>query len=342
MVGKDRLEAVAGIIREYLSMSSDDQYLMATGVSPDDFIHMPGEGYDGQTFAIDGSNMVILDWSVARANHIRAGYVVYRGRQWLKTVTTFDDIFLADTKSYQEQFLRYLRAAFGLDRFRLDETELERLSTYFRELQEYLALSLALQEAKEGDLVLYDGGFALWKDRPFGQVLELIFERAAKKGVDLISVSKSSTFSWGQGISRPFLQHTGRLGRHYVPGRSWYLDLSGKRLEPNPSPEKWAGRIYVAMFHPLAERAFRVDVPPYLVGRVGSVLAHAACYSGSAESLGYPHALFRAHHELKINQEEGHLLRLRLLDALGTSGLSEEEVRGSLDYHEILDMSPRR
>ncbi|NYT01269.1 MAG: DNA double-strand break repair nuclease NurA [Methanosarcinales archaeon] len=342
MVGKERLEAVAGTVREYISMGSDDQYAKATGVSPGDFSPVPEEDHTGRTFAIDGSNMVVLDWSVARANHIRAGYVVYRGRQWQKTVTTFDDIFLADARNYREQFLRYLRAAFGLDRFVLDETELERRSSYFRELQEYLALSRALKEAEEGDLVLYDGGFALWKDRPFGQVLETIFDKAAEKGVDLIAVSKSSTFSWGQGLSRPFVQHTGCLGRQCVPGRPWYLDLKDKTLEPSPSPEKWGGRIYVAMFHPQAERAFRVDVPRYLVDRAGSVLAHAACHSGSAESLGYPHALFRAHHELKINQDEGHLLRLRLLDALGRRGLGEEEVRGSLDYHEILDMSPRR
>jgi len=92
---------------------------------------------------------------------------------------------------------------------------------------------------------------------------------------------------------------------------------------------------YVVKFHPGASRAFRVDAPSG--EKIDLALSHAAGFSGSAESLGYPHALFRAHHEMKIGRDEGALLRLWLMEELGRSGMKIDEAWASLDYHEILD-----
>jgi len=60
-------------------------------------------------------------------------------------------------------------------------------------LQEYVALSEAISEAKSGDLVLYDGDFAYWID-PFKKVLSSIFMQAEDNDIDLLAISKSSTF----------------------------------------------------------------------------------------------------------------------------------------------------
>lgn len=342
MVDRRKLESVAGIIRDRITLETVEDYWTSTGISERDFVPIPAADHKGHIFAVDGSNAVIFDWSVARANHIRAGYVVYCGADWKKSVITYDDIFLADRKSYREIFLRYLNGIFRVEDFHLDETELDRLSTYFRELQEYVALRAALEEAGSGDLLLYDGGFALWKERPFGGLLDHIFSEAERRGVDILAVSKSSSLSWGEGISRPFIQHTGRLGSKSLPDMPWYLDISGKRVDPDPSTDRWNGRIYVVRFHPRSGHAFRVDAPDYVAGHIDEALGRAALFSGSSESPGYPHALFRAHHEMKIREDEGSLLRLQLMDAIARSGLTEEDVRGSLDYHEILDMDLRR
>ncbi|HOT06035.1 MAG: NurA domain protein [Methanosaeta sp. PtaB.Bin039] len=341
MTERGRLEEVAAHIRQRISMQTFEEFSEATCVKAEDFLPLPMKEFSKRTFAVDGSNSLVCDWTVVQANHIRAGYVVYRGRDWQRTVVTFDSLFLADRKSYTSEFLRYLKGIFGQRHFTLSETELDRLTTYFRELQEYAALWAALNESEAGDLLLYDGGFALWKGRPFGPVLEYLFNLARDRDVDMVGISKSSSMSWGDDISRPFVQHAARLGDRTWPGLPWYMDLTGKKVEPNPEEGRWNGRIYLARFSPAADRAFRVDAPEYLHPRIDDVMANISAFSGSAESAGYPHALFRAHHEMKISRSETEQMRLRLLDALGATGLGEREVRRSMDYHETLEKGRR-
>ncbi|KUK43797.1 MAG: Uncharacterized protein XD72_1820 [Methanothrix harundinacea] len=71
-------------------------------------------------------------------------------------------------------------------------------------------------------------------------------------------------------------------------------------------------------------------------------MSHVAIYARSSESLGYPHALFRAHQDLKIPVQEKNFTRLSLFEGLRAEGLKEHEIRGALDYHEILDGLSRR
>jgi hypothetical protein len=341
-MAENRMGVVADLIKDYISLDSITQYHQTTGVEDSDFKPIFTERFEGSIFAIDGSNTLILDLAAVKLNLIRAGYVVYRGTRWQKT-EIWDKFFIADQIRYAQQFQRDLGEVFGLEEsFRLEETELDRLSTYFRELQEYVAIYQALEEAKRGDLILYDGGFAFWKERPYGEVLDLISERGEEKGVDLLGISKSSTLSWGGGLSRPFVQNTNHVGSHVLPDRSWCLDLEGKEVNPRPESSPWKGKIYVVKFHPQAERAFRVDAPLYVVNYLDQALGRAAGHSDSAECPGYPHALFRAHREIRITDQEGSLVRRSLLDELGGRGIDEEQIRGFLDYHGILEMQQGR
>jgi hypothetical protein len=220
----------------------------------------------------------------------------------------------------------------------LRETELERLSSYFRELAEYVSLYEAVYEAQRGDLVLYDGGFT-WKDRPLGRVLEKIFHLAEERGVDLAGVSKSSSLSWGRDVARPLLPYSSNVGSLLLPGRPWFLRLAGKRV--SASLEGWDGEIFVAKLEGRSRRAFRVDLPCYLLDDAASVLGKIASHCCSAECLGYPHALYRAHRDIKISLQERKFLRLELLDLLGSIGLEESQVRMMMqDYHEVMEMRP--
>ena len=93
MSGNRRLITAAKLIRDHLALSGVDQYCAETGIQKDDFKAIEPKDFEGEIYAIDGSNAVICDWSVANLNLIRAGYVVYKGRSWLRTVITFDDVF---------------------------------------------------------------------------------------------------------------------------------------------------------------------------------------------------------------------------------------------------------
>jgi hypothetical protein len=340
MLDKDRLAAIADLISEHISIRGVEEYCAKTGITGDDFAPLSPQNFDGEIFAVDGSNVFVCDWSVANLNLIRAGYAVYKGRDWQRTVITYDDVFMADRKSYAQQFESYLEGIFYIHDFILKNEELDRLSTYFRELQEYIALKEAIDEARPADLVLYDGGFT-WKERPLGKVLENIFLAAEEKDVDLLGISKSSSLSWGEEIQKPLMQHTSYAGSMLAPGLPWYVRLKGKNVDSGP--DGWDGEIYVARFDGRSDLAFRVDAPHYLADRVGSALEKLAAYSCSSECMGYPHALFRAHRDIRITEQEGDFLRLQLLDLLGQKGSRESQVRGAmLDYHDVIEMRPRR
>lgn len=338
MLEKSRLSTIAEIIRDHITLSSIDEYCAETGIYSDDFVPIDPCDFEGEIFAIDGSNIVVCDWSAARVNKICAGYAVYKGADWQRTVITFDDVLLSDPENYIQWFEPFLRDIFGIHKFTLKESELDRLSTYFRELQEYVALFDAVHSAKPGDLILYDGGFT-WKERPLGDALSKVFEAAEEKGVDLLGVSKSSAMYWGSGVSKPFVQHTGVAGSIFAPGMPWYISLKGKKVNPETN---WGGETFIARLDGRSEMAFRVDVPSYLVDNAGSAIRKLSLYSCSAECPGYPHALFRAHRDVRITDEEGAFLRLKLMDMLCDMGLGESQIRTMMqDYHDVLEMRPR-
>ncbi|MDI9616031.1 MAG: DNA double-strand break repair nuclease NurA [Methanothrix sp.] len=340
MSARTSLERAAESLIRYLS-TGPEEFMRQTGIKKRDFVPVEPQPFDGRIFAVDGSNIKVCDLSVVKANRIRAGYVVYRGRRRERTTVTYDDLFVADRRAYMEWFGEPLeRLGMGdIDLSSLRGSELERISTYFRELQEYVALDAALSESEEGDLILYDGGFAIWKDRPFGRVLAEIVRRASERGVDLLGVSKSSSFSWGD-ISMPLVYHLSRLGKSLLPGRAWYVDLSGKNVHPDPQEERWQGSIYMVLFHPMGDRAFRVDVPSYMNGRVASAFSKTAAFSGSSESPGYPHALFRAHHDLKLSSHDGEMSWFSMMDAIAARyQVSMRDLRSAMDYHEILEIT---
>jgi hypothetical protein len=330
-----RLSIVAELIRDHISLDGIDRYLAETGVQSRDFVVVEPCDYAGEIFAVDGSNATICNWSAANVNLIRAGYAVYRGREWRRTVITFDDVLLADPKLCRNMFDPYLEQFFGLDGIDLKESDLDRLTSYYRELQEYVAVNDALDKAHAGDIILYDGSFDVFE--LLRGVLATIFARARKKGVALLAVAKSSSLFWGEEISLPFVQHTSMAGSRLLPGAAWYLSLLHKKVDAGQG--RWNGETYIVRFCGQSEHAFRVDAPSFLQGEMGSILGKLAAYSCSAECLGYPHALFRAHRDIRITEQERAAMRQRLMAQLLENGMTQSEIRMLMqDFHDILEM----
>jgi len=330
-----RLSLVAEMICDHISLDGIDRYLAETGVQSRDFVPVEPSEFSGEIFAVDGSNVSICNWSTANVNLIRAGYAVYRGREWRRTVITFDNVLLADPKLCSNMFDPYLEQFFGLDGIDLKESDLDRLSSYYRELQEYVAINDALGEAHAGDIILYDGIFDVFE--LLRSVLAIIFSRAREKGIALLAVAKSSSLSWGEDIALPFVQHTGMIGSRLLPGAPWYINLKDKKVDA--SQGKWNGETYIVRFCGQSGHVFRVDAPGFLQGEMGSVLGKLATYSCSSECLGYPHALFRAHRDIRITEQEGAAVRQRLIAMLLERGMTRSEIRMLMqDFHDILEM----
>ncbi len=335
MLSDLRLSIAAKLIKDHVALDGIDRYCRETGVKSSDFIPLEPIDYQGKILAVDGSNVSVCGWSVAGINLIRSGYVIYQGREWKKTVITFNDIFFADPAISGDQFAPHLERL-GQKEISLTEDDLERLSTYFRELQEYVSLDDAIrEEAHPGDIILYDGSFDVFE--PLRAALSNVFQRAEEKGVALLAVAKSSSLFWGDGISLPFMHHTNQAGSMILPHSPWYLNLKDKKV--NQGPGKWGGESYIVRFTGGSDHAFRVDVPGYLADQVEAVLARLSSYSTSAECPGYPHALFRAHRDIKVTENEGAAVRMKLRDMLCREGLSPYQITMLMqDYHDILEM----
>ena len=338
MEDRGRLSIIAEIIRDHILLDGLDQFRIQTGIEKDDFAIVKPSNFSGEVFAIDGSNAMLCSYFTANVNLIRAGYAVYRMRQWQRTVVTFDDFFLADPKLSRTNFDPYLKHFFGLDGIDLKESDLDRISSYYREMQEYVAINDALEQSQPGDIILYDGSFDVFE--PLREVLAVIFSRASEKGVAILAVAKSSSLSWGVEITLPFVQHAGMAGSQFLPGEAWYLSLNDKKIGAGLG--KWGGQTYVVRFCGESEDAFRVDVPAYVGDEMGRILGKLADHCSSAECLGYPHALFRAHRDIRITEEERMAARERLMAELSRLGISYQKIRMIMqDYHDILEMRTR-
>jgi NurA domain len=341
MLRKNGFEAFADLLSDCVSPEGFRQFYESTGVCQEDFNQIQPQNFQEHIYAVDGSNAVIFSWAVASLNWIRAGYVTYHNRIWQRTVLTYDDAFLASAQEYAEQFGLYLTSIFGLKVLELEETELDRLSSYFRELQEYIALLDALYHANSGDLILYDGGFVHWKSRLLKGALEVIFKEANEKHIDILGISKSSTFAWGPSFSRPFVQFAGLVGDHIAPQKPWYICLNKKIVQPNP--DGWEGKTYIVRFSGASDWAFRVDAPFFVAEHINNTLGKLVDCASSAECYGYPHALFRAHREIRITNQERDTQKLKLLNSLGKRGFNEIQLRSLLlDYHNVIEFKKSR
>lgn len=333
-----RLSTVAELIRDHIHLVDVDRYLESTGVEEGDFVVVEPSDFSGEIFAVDGSNTALYSWMTASVNLIRAGYAVYRGREWQRTAITFDDLFLADPKLCKTNFDPYLDHYFGLKGIDLRESDLDRLSSYYRELQEYIAIDDAIGQAHSGDIILYDGSFEIFE--PMRGVLDAIFSRARAREVALLAVAKSSSLSWGDDITLPFVRHTSLAGSLMRPGEAWYLSLKDKDVDAGQG--RWGGQTFVVRFCKESEQAFRVDMPAFLSRDMGSILSKLATHSCSAECLGYPHALFRAHRDIRISEQEAAAARERLIARLMEMGMIHSEIKMLMqDFHDILDMKSR-
>lgn len=351
MIEPSRISCIADRIKPYFEMVEADSYREHTGISKDEFKQIKGiKSFNGSTYAVDGSN--VLAFTFGRnitLNYLRAGYVAYKRTQWQRTAITYDDLFLANPSNYVEDFEEDLRnklnIKFKIKRFELKETELDRISSYFRDLQEYIALRFALRRAKENDVILYDGGFSVWENsRQLGEALDRIFRLAEDKHIDIIGVSKSTQLSWSDDLERSsFIRNTGYIGSLFLPDSPWYIDITNNRNIKGLSKSwKSKGETFVVKFNSDSDFAFKVDIPRYAAGNVDTILSKIAKYSGSAECLGYPHALFRAHREIRINDQEKSLVLRLLFNALSKRGITEIQIRRMLiDLHNILEMKPR-
>jgi hypothetical protein len=152
-------------------------------------------------------------------------------------------------------------------------------------------LHLLMQSTKLSQEIWYFTTAHLISLNRLRDILKQILKSAEEKKVELVGISMSSSLSWGNEISLPFMKHTSFVGSQLRPNVPWYLSHHDKNVDCGLGT--WYGETLVARFDGQSTRAFRVDVPSYISDSISAVMGKLATYSCSTECLGYPHALFR-------------------------------------------------
>ena len=306
-----------------------------------DFVLVEPCDFDGEIFAVDGSNASDLQLVDGQSEPDPGRLCRLPGKRLAeRTVITFDDVFLADPRMCREACsIPIWSRFFGLKGIDLKESDLDRLSSYYRELQEYVALNDAMGEAHAGDIILYDGSFDVFE--PLRGVLATIFARAEEKGVALLAVAKSSSLFWGEEISLALCAAYQHGRQPAFAGAAWYLSLKDKKVDARPgqmgrrdlhrpllrrSPSTPSGWMRPLISQAKSDRFWESWPPTPAPPSAWAILMPS---SGRTGISGSP-------------SRRGQHVRQKLMERLSEMGMSHSEIRMLMqDFHDILEMRPR-
>jgi len=301
----------------------------------------PGHGVT--VAAIDGGSACLVNgrsfWVIA----YRAGTIWHRDR--LTFTEDCDQLnFLALTQSDAKAVYADALRRNGVVRDR-ELSDLGGVVDVLRELAEWHRVTLALQQAAPGDLVLVDGSLHPGAFLPPALVTP-VHQLALEREVDLVGVTKASKLRWGR--YAPLVLRVRRRAECEVgPDARWFLQVTGDPDAPEPADPPtenggigghgWRSEVYVARLARRGPYAFRVDA---VRGRRSceELFALLAGLSDDPAFLGYPYPLARVHQVVAL---PGHLLadlRRDLREACLRQGLSEDDVDLVMrDYHLTLN-----
>lgn len=257
----------------------------------------------GAVAAVDGSHAVLVDngpvWVVAtRAMALH----------WPGAALPRPPRIHATLASEAAGDLERAYAVHGLEAPRISGAD--GYATALRDLDEMAAAKDAARALGPGGLLLLDGAM---QDLPAvpQAMAERILEAAARHGCEVAAVSKRSSRS-EDGV--PLVPAIARAGRASLPGQAWHTEV---------------GAGHVALLHPRASHAFRIDVTADVWGRLAG-LADDAVY------IGYPYPLAKVHNAVTITARHARSLQERLVREAGPAA------RVLADFHHVLDRNVGR
>lgn len=191
-----------------------------------------------------------------------------------------------------------------------------------RVLAEHLLASWAIPELPKGSILVRDGDLeahTLYEQT----ALREIYERARINGITIAGLSKTSSLLTDTG--HPAVPVIARD----APRGTWYyhpIAISSK-LDHQAS-------VAIAKLHPLAERAFRIDIFDQQESFLPEVVSALAENSADAAMLGYPYGLIEADRYARVREEEKAYLRTQA-EVLNGGMLKSNE--SALDAHDVLN-----
>lgn len=284
---------------------------------------LPGGEPDGRAFAIDGGSINLFDGGAFRLGAVRAGFGLYYDGACREedTINGLEVVLLGVRPG---EYTRRYKRVFGVDPSGAEPGvggELEAI----RSVMEWAAARAAVEKAREGDVVLIDGmlvspgaGIAP------AQWIEELFAAAARRGVFLVGVSKSSGALLGR---MPLLAAFMLKADWEAPGKACYAQINDDQA--------------VVRFLPGCRYGFLVQKPLSDDRPIEEYLRKLEPLAAYAPLPGYPYPLAEQHRRVAIRQDEARMAARKALREAQRNGLSPT-VWGYLfaSFHEELEGRP--
>ncbi|MDO8886918.1 DNA double-strand break repair nuclease NurA [Candidatus Oleimmundimicrobium sp.] len=283
--------------------------------------------------AIDGGSVKIANGHSFNVGAYRYGYVLFSSNNLIKEEICSPIIETLSATNAGKKFSKlYLEIAQEIPE---ELPKWNKTLDCLRELKEWTIAEKLLNELDDGDLLLIDGSLRSSKSLP-GALIERICKKAAEKKINLVGITKRSTFSWGK--HSPLLPMIYQIGERAYPKKSWFCPLSN--FKENTIATRWFGNIYAAKFSPTSKFVFRVDINRFDSTNPKKIMDKLAAISDDPVYMGYPYPLAAIHNRVRIEPHEKEDLYYHLQGLTLKEGVKMEEWEALFsDFHDLLDIN---
>jgi hypothetical protein len=331
----DFIKEALGEAPSYVEIESDREeaelLLLDKRLDQFSFKEISDGDFTGKVAAVDGGSATVVKGRSFFIGIFRAGYVVFDKEKRVKQKVLPLSLETVSLGNVAERYKEAYTSVVGEEP--TETPGLDKILDRLRIFEEWRLILELVEELNPSDILLVDGSLRASIVPPYS-LLKAVTQKAKKKKIHLLGITKSSTLYWGK--KAPLIPMVVKRAEELCENKRWYCRLSDSDLHlENPN---WFGIIYVAKFKKSSEYAFRVDinredqVPPDLIF---SALSE---YSSDPSVLGYPYPLTAAHNMVRIRSSEIEDIKYRLQQKALQNGISSVDWDLLFsDFHQVLN-----
>ncbi len=279
---------------------------------------------------VDGGSQRVLNGGSFIVGAYRAGALVFLGEQLVSNTppptVKIQSISFSNRKELYSESFQNLIGEPPNDYPRELMLVLQRL----RAFEEWSVAQQLIDQLDCGDIILVDGSLKASINKQ-DILFQRIMERALKKGIHFVGISKRSTLRFNHAPLMRFIKQRGEqlFGKKQI----WFCEIPDEK-----GHSQLFGNRYIVKFHPKAAFVFRTDINRLDEVEPAVIFGKIAQYCSDATYLGYPYPLAHIHNNVVINRALTEDIAYRL-EAIafehGVSGYNWDLL--FQNFHEILD-----
>ncbi|MEM2123876.1 MAG: DNA double-strand break repair nuclease NurA [Methanolinea sp.] len=329
----ESIRAIARAVVEYVPRDIGEVFREYTGLSRRDFRPVGPRG-SCTAWAVDGSNVTVLDAPGMTVVAVRAGFSRFRGGEREPAGITPVLLHAADSPGAGREFSSLYEECFGVPPRNLPNfDDPSRAAAAIRDTYEYwVALACARRCARD-DLLLLDGALRV-SEECHDPVLVSIIKESRDRGIHLVAVAKRTAATWGG--KYPLLPAVGALAQAEGLRSPWWVKIGEDILDRTRYAQWEHGDVYVCSLARGKTVPLKVELPrgtpEQAAGDAFSLLS--AC-ADDARVEGYPYPLLDVHRHVAINADVLEKVRSDLMAGFADVGLRASDVDVLFgDYHD--------